>query len=72
MTGGDTHEYDDIIDLPHHVSEKRQHMSVRNRAAQFSSFAALKGYEEAVMETADLNEEHMRLKEEQHEYFEDI
>lgn len=44
--------YDDIIDLPHHVSENHAHMSMRGRAAQFSAFAALKGYDEAVAEAA--------------------
>lgn len=44
--------YDDIIDLPHHVSENHAHMSIRGRAAQFSAFAALKGYDEAVAEAA--------------------
>lgn len=44
--------YDDIINLPHHQSTKRTHMSTHDRAAQFAPFAALKGYEEAVIETA--------------------
>ena len=45
-----TNEYDDIINLPHHVSGKRPCMPLRNRAAQFAPFAALTGYEEAVRE----------------------
>lgn len=45
-----TNAYDDIIDLPHHVSERRAHMPMRSRAAQFAPFAALTGYEEAVRE----------------------
>ncbi len=44
--------YDDIINLPHYQSTKRPHMSLHDRAAQFAPFAALKGYEEAVIETA--------------------
>ncbi len=44
--------YDDIINLPHHVSQTHQPMSMHDRAAQFSSFAALKGYDEAIEETA--------------------
>ena len=36
-------EYDDIINLPHHQSSKRQHMSNHQRAAQFAPFAALTG-----------------------------
>ena len=36
-----SHEYDDIIDLPHHVSAERPHMPMIDRAAQFKPFAAL-------------------------------
>ena len=46
------HSYDDIISLPHHVSETHPPMTRRDRAAQFSSFAALTGYEAVVAETA--------------------
>lgn len=46
--------YSDIIDLPRHVSEKHKPMPALARAAQFSPFAALTGYEEAVEETARL------------------
>jgi len=45
--------YSDIIDLPHHQSVRRPHMSVYNRAAQFAPFAALVGYDEMVQDTAD-------------------
>ena len=48
--------YDDIINLPHHVSTKHPRMSALDRAAQFSPFAALTGYEAAIKETARLNE----------------
>lgn len=41
-------DYSDIINLPHHVSCKHNHMSMSERAAQFSPFAALNGYEEAI------------------------
>ena len=44
--------YDDIIDLPHPVSEKHPHMSMYDRAAQFSPFDALTGYSESIDETA--------------------
>ena len=37
-------DYDDIIALPHHVSDVHPPMPRRDRAAQFSSFAALTGY----------------------------
>ena len=40
--------YDDIINLPHHVSKKHPQMSMLQRAAQFAPFAALAGHEEAI------------------------
>lgn len=43
--------YDDILDLPHHVSATRPQMSMADRAAQFSPFAALTGYDAAIRET---------------------
>lgn len=43
--------YDDIINLPHHVSKKHPQMSLEARAAQFASFAALTGYEDKIKET---------------------
>lgn len=46
--------YDDIIDLPHHVSGTRPHMPAADRAAQFSPFAALTGFEEAIKEVERL------------------
>lgn len=46
------HSYDDIINLPHHVSKKHPPMSIYARSAQFAPFAALTGYEDAVKETA--------------------
>lgn len=49
-----TETYDDIILLPHHVSKRHPQMSLYNRAAQFAPFAALTGYEEAIIETARL------------------
>jgi hypothetical protein len=45
-------KYDDIINLPHHVSKTRKPMPIINRAAQFAPFAALTGHDEAVAETA--------------------
>lgn len=44
-------KYDDIIHLPHPVSEFRKPMDMRSRAAQFAPFAALSGHEEAICET---------------------
>ncbi len=45
-------DYQDIINLPHHVSDKHPHMSIHDRAAQFAPFAALTGHGEAINETA--------------------
>lgn len=59
MTG----EYDDIIHLPRHVSAKRPHMTAMDRAAQFSPFAALTGYDAAIKETARLTNERIELDE---------
>lgn len=48
--------YDDIIHLPHHVSPTRKRMSMIDRAAQFSPFAALTGYDTAIRETGRLTD----------------
>jgi hypothetical protein len=55
--------YDDIIDLPHHTSASRPRMSAHDRAAQFSPFAALTGYDSAVTETARLTDTRVELDE---------
>ncbi len=55
------HRYDDIIGLPHHVSRHHLQMSMENRAAQFSPFAALTGHEDAIRETGRLTEERPEL-----------
>ena len=57
--------YDDIINLPHHVSLTRQRMSMHDRAAQFAPFAALVGYDDAVAETARLTETRPGLDEQE-------
>ena len=54
-------KYEDIINLPHHVSATRPQMSMIDRAAQFSPFAALTGYDEAVKETARLTDARIEL-----------
>lgn len=59
----DPHRYDDIIHLPHHQSQVHPHMSLSDRAAQFSPFAALTGYDDAVQETARLTESRIELDE---------
>lgn len=58
-----THRYDDIIDLPHPVSAAHPHMAMIDRAAQFSPFAALTGYDAAIQETARLTSEKIELDE---------
>lgn len=55
--------YDDIINLPHPVSTSHPRMSVIDRAAQFSPFAALTGYDTAIRETARLTNEKIELDE---------
>ena len=57
-------QYDDIINLPHHVSPTRPQMPMSDRAAQFSPFAALTGYEDVISETARLTEKKAELNEE--------
>lgn len=52
MSGGDFVDYDDIILLSHHTSASRPRMSRLGRAAQFSPFAALTGYEDIIAETS--------------------
>ena len=54
-------KYDDMLNMPHHVSSTRPHMSMHDRAAQFSPFAALVGYDDAVKETARLTNEKLEL-----------
>ena len=59
MTG----EYDDIINLPRPISKTHPPMSAMDRAAQFSPFAALTGYDAAIKETARLTDEKIELDE---------
>jgi len=54
MSLKDEHQYDDIIQLPHPTSKKHPRMAAIDRAAQFSPFAALTGYEQALEETKEL------------------
>ena len=58
------HPYEDIIDLPRPVSARHPRMPMANRAAQFSPFAALAGYEDAVQETARPTDGRVELSEE--------
>ena len=47
-----SHEYDDIINLNRPKTGRHPNMSVENRAAQFSPFAALTGFDAAIEEQA--------------------
>lgn len=53
--------YDDILHLPHPTSKTHPRMSRHDRAAQFSPFAALTGYEDVVNETARLTDSRSEL-----------
>lgn len=50
----DIRDYQDIINLPRHISDKHPHMFIHDRSAQFAPFAALTGHAEAVQESARL------------------
>lgn len=56
-------EYADIFDLPHHQSTTRKHMSLYDRAAQFSAYKALSGYEDMVNEEARHTDREIELSE---------
>ena len=62
-----TDNYEDIINLPHHVSTRHPQMSMMNRAAQFAPFAALTGHSAAIEETARLTELQQELADEDNE-----
>ena len=53
--------YEDIINLPHQTSKRHPRMSLYDRAAQFSPFAALTGHEETAKETARLTDQKLEL-----------
>ena len=57
----DPHRYDDLLDLPHHVSVTHPHMTLYDRAAQFAPFKALTGYEDDVEETARPTDQRIEL-----------
>ncbi len=54
-------EYDDIINLPHFEPKYHTRMSIYNRLAQFAPFAALIGYNEAIVEIARLTDKKIEL-----------
>lgn len=53
--------YDDIIDLPRHVSKVHPQMSISDRAAQFAPFSALTGYKDAIIEVDRYTQEFIEL-----------
>ena len=57
------HPYKDILYLPNPTSKKHPRMSMYDRAAQFSPFAALTGYDELLVETARLTSERIEIDE---------
>ena len=54
-------DYDDIINLPHYISNKHPQMSIEARSAQFAPFSALTGYDEAIKETARLTDKRIEI-----------
>lgn len=63
MNVNEEHKYDDIINLPHHISKTHPQMPLLDRAAQFAPFAALTGHDAAIKETARLTDERQDLDE---------
>lgn len=61
MTGN----YEDIIHLPHHTSDRHARMSMMDRAAQFAPFAAVVGYDAAIKETARVTDYRIELTEDE-------
>lgn len=59
--------YDDIINMEHHVSTKHPQMSLHDRSAQFAPFAALVGFDDMVEETARIVDKKIEVNEEQKE-----
>ena len=57
--------YADILALPHHQAENRPHMSMHDRAAQFSPFAALTGFDGVIAETGRITDRKIELSESQ-------
>ena len=60
--------YDDIINLPHHISKKHPRLSMEQRAAQFAPFAALTGYGEQVKEVSRKINEGLDIEEKKQTY----
>lgn len=67
--GCDINKYADMLDLPVHKSTKHRHMDSLTRAAQFSPFAALTGYEDAIKRTQQRQIEREEERKYEREYF---
>lgn len=67
MRSQEEHKYDDIINLPHHVSARHPQMTLSERAAQFAPFAALTGHNAAIQETARYTDSFAELDEDRKE-----
>lgn len=65
-------KYDDIINLPHHVSIKHPRLSIEQRAAQFAPYSALSGYGDAIKETARITENKIELSDDEKNKIDDI
>ena len=63
----ENNKYEDIINLPHHVSTRHPQMTLEERSAQFAPFAALTGFEDCVEETARLTDEKIDISEDANE-----
>ena len=59
----DKFPYEDIVNLPPHISKKHSQPTMLERAARFAPFAAITGYEEMVLEAARVTEERIELDE---------
>lgn len=59
-----TDKYNDIINMPHHVSKTHPQMSLEARSAQFAPFAALTGYGDVINETGRLTNEKVEIDDE--------
>ena len=53
--------YEDIINIPRHISKVYPQASMADRAARFSPFAAISGYEDMVREAARVTEERVEI-----------
>ena len=57
--------YADILTLPHHKASNRPQMSMHDRSAQFSPFAALTGFDDVIAETGRRTDQKIELSESQ-------